>query len=208
MSEPILIQQQRAILRRLHQTTAHHTQLTTAADAQWQEVQHAYEEVRARLAEIGQEQALQRVATRPPAAPPGADPAAAFRSSAERALQAAQDLLALLATPSWRQHTAWTAHDRPLLRGIIGSYCVVAFSPNGRLLASGGNDKTVKVWEVASGQEVRTLRGHTGWVYERSLLARRPPAGLGKLGTRQLRSGRWPPLGLLHTLSGHTWGCV
>ena len=36
MSELTLIQEQRAILRRLHQTTAHHTQLTTAADAQWQ----------------------------------------------------------------------------------------------------------------------------------------------------------------------------
>jgi hypothetical protein len=33
MSEPILIQEQRVILRRLRQTTAHHTQLTTAADA-------------------------------------------------------------------------------------------------------------------------------------------------------------------------------
>jgi WD40 repeat protein len=165
MSEPTMIQEQRAILRRLRQTTAHHTQLTTAADAQWQEVQRAYEEVRARLAEISEEQALQSAATRPPAAPPGADPAAAFRSSAERALQAAQDLLALLATPSWRQHTAWTAHGRPLLGGIIGPYCVVAFSPDGRLLASGGADAKVKLWEVASGQEVRTLRGHKALVW-------------------------------------------
>jgi hypothetical protein len=58
MSEHTLIQEQRAILRRLRQTTAHHTQLTTAADAQWQEVQRAYEEVRVRLAEVGEEQAL------------------------------------------------------------------------------------------------------------------------------------------------------
>jgi len=36
MSEPILIQEQRVILRRLRQTTAHHSQITTAADAQWQ----------------------------------------------------------------------------------------------------------------------------------------------------------------------------
>jgi len=48
MSEPILIQEQRAILRRLHQTTAHHTQLTTAADAQWQKVQREME----RLAQV------------------------------------------------------------------------------------------------------------------------------------------------------------
>jgi len=48
MSEPTLIQEQRAILRRLRQTTAHHSQITTAADAQWQEVQREME----RLAQV------------------------------------------------------------------------------------------------------------------------------------------------------------
>jgi len=48
MSEPTLIQEQRAILRRLHEMTAHHAQITTAADAQWQEVQREME----RLAQV------------------------------------------------------------------------------------------------------------------------------------------------------------
>jgi len=35
VSKPTLIQEQRAILRRLREATAQHIQLTTAADAQW-----------------------------------------------------------------------------------------------------------------------------------------------------------------------------
>jgi tetratricopeptide (TPR) repeat protein len=38
----------------------------------------------------------------------------------------------------------------------------VAFSPDGRRLISGSHDHTIKVWDVATGQELQTLRGHTG----------------------------------------------
>ncbi|MCX7611000.1 MAG: serine/threonine protein kinase [Ignavibacterium sp.] len=40
----------------------------------------------------------------------------------------------------------------------------VAFSPNGKILASGSGDKTIKLWDVQTGNLIRTLEGHNRWV--------------------------------------------
>jgi dynein assembly factor with WDR repeat domains 1 len=36
----------------------------------------------------------------------------------------------------------------------------LAFDPNGYLLATGSMDGTAKIWDVETGQEIYTLKGH------------------------------------------------
>ncbi|HYF65678.1 MAG TPA: helix-turn-helix domain-containing protein [Herpetosiphonaceae bacterium] len=47
-------------------------------------------------------------------------------------------------------------------RGLIRT---IAFSPGGRLIASGSEDQTIRVYDVESGRCVRRLDGHRGWVW-------------------------------------------
>src|SRR5262249_24672866 len=50
--------------------------------------------------------------------------------------------------------------DLLTFKGHAGAVMSVAFSPDGKRLASGGGDRTVKVWDAGTGQEVFSLRGH------------------------------------------------
>ena len=60
----------------------------------------------------------------------------------------------------------WDTSNGQLLRTITGSdhAMSVAFSIDGRMLATGQDDNTIKIWDSASGQLLRTLIGHNGWV--------------------------------------------
>jgi len=48
------------------------------------------------------------------------------------------------------------------LRGHVGRVNAVAYNPDGKRLATGGEDHTIRIWDAATGREVACFRGHTG----------------------------------------------
>ena len=51
------------------------------------------------------------------------------------------------------------------LKGYTGSVNSITWSPKGAQVASVSSDKTVIIWDVASGAQVSTLKGHTDQVW-------------------------------------------
>ena len=61
----------------------------------------------------------------------------------------------------------WDVATASILRTLTGhseGVLSIAFSPDGKILASGDGDRTVKLWETSTGREVRNLSEHAGIV--------------------------------------------
>ena len=86
--------------------------------------------------------------------------------------------------------------------GTLTGVTSVAWSADGRV-CSGSRDKSVRVWDVASGECVRTLSGHTDHVTSVACSADgRVCTGSydGSVRVWDVASGE-----CVQTLSGHTW---
>src|SRR5207249_2432916 len=69
------------------------------------------------------------------------------------------------------------------LMGHTRAVLSVCFSPDGKRLASGSEDSTLKEWDAATGRNLRTLTGHQGGVFSLSF----SPDG------KRIASGSWVP---------------
>ena len=63
-------------------------------------------------------------------------------------------------------HPTENKHPIKRLTGHQQAVNHLAFSPDGRYLASGSFDKKVKIWSGKSGEFINTLTGHVGAVYQ------------------------------------------
>ncbi|MBW4494057.1 MAG: protein kinase [Oscillatoria princeps RMCB-10] len=74
----------------------------------------------------------------------------------------------LLALGGARDIYLWDLRSGQFLRQLSGHRLFVtsvAFTPDGKILASGSDDDTVRLWDVATGRELRQLSEHGNWVW-------------------------------------------
>jgi len=82
-----------------------------------------------------------------------------------------QQLTSLTQRQNKLQTQAATGQIVHRLRGHRARPVALAFSPDGQRLATAGWDPEIKLWDIASGQEVLALRGHASDEDRRGIMA-------------------------------------
>ena len=69
------------------------------------------------------------------------------------------------------------SHVSLVLRGHKGWVCSASFSPDGKLIATCGADRMVRLWDASTGQMLAEMSGHTNVVYSLVVQPRRQVSG-------------------------------
>jgi WD40 repeat protein len=109
--------------------------------------------------------------------------------------------------PSWLRRlpqveNTWASLQKTLT-GHSSSVSAVSFSPDGRQIASGSGDNTIKLWDAATGDLQKTLTGHSSWI---SAVAFSPDGRQITSGSRDKTIKLWDATtgDLQKTLTGHS----
>jgi WD40 repeat protein len=97
---------------------------------------------------------------------------------------------------------------RHILTGHTSTVMSVATSANGQILVSGGVDKTIKVWDLFTGKQVRTLTGHREAVCSVAISGDGETlvSGSGSTIDSTIRAWKLSTGKQIRTLAGHTYG--
>ncbi|WP_437607344.1 CHAT domain-containing protein [Sorangium sp. So ce834] len=90
-----------------------------------------------------------------------------FELGLEEARRRAETELEKQGFPFLRERFRTSRESPALVRTLEGHTDIasaVAVTPDGRLAVSASRDRTLKVWDLGSGQALRTLEGHAAWV--------------------------------------------
>jgi WD40 repeat protein len=124
---------------------------------------------------------------------------AAFKECAPTALAVRALIAALVVSPV-----------RAVLRGHDDGVLTIAWSPDGRRLATGSSDRTVRIWDTNSGSELIVLRGHGDWV--RGVVwspdGQRLATASSDRTVRIWDTGSGSELAVLHAHDAEIWGVV